>query len=213
MVLVGRNEDALQETRELMQGDKHVIFTMDLAQYDFSAEELCSFACKDGKKLDGLVYSAGIPSILPLNNVTRNRIDECMSVNTYAFIEIVRQMVKRKYRAEAMNIVAISSIAAVQPEKCQTLYAMSKAALNAAVQTLAIELASKNIRINSVCPGATKTRMADKVLEQGIEPNLGRQLLGMLSPEQIANCALFLLGDQSSAMTGRVLYADGGRIL
>ena len=70
-----------------------------------------------------------------------------------------------------------------------------------------MELAGKNIRINSVCPGATQTRM----LEKSSVVNLDRQLLGMLSPEQIASCVLFLLNDMSSAMTGRVLLADGGR--
>lgn len=213
MVLVGRNEKELQETRKRMQGDGHVIFTMDLARENIEADELLSCACGDGKKLDGLVYSAGISSVLPLNSITRERIDECMSVNTYGFIELVRQMIRRKYRAEKMSIVAISSIAAVQPEKCQTLYAMSKAAMNVAVRTLAAELAGKNIRINSICPGATDTRMTDEVLEKGIVPNLEKQLLGMLTPEQIAGCVLFLLDDQSSAMTGRVLFADGGRLL
>ena len=213
VILAGRNKDELEEIRKRMQGDGHVILVADFSQEDIAAEEFLSCACSDGKKLDGLVYSAGIPSVLPINSITRDRIDECMSVNTYAFLELVRQMIRRRYRAERMSIVAISSIAAVQPEKCQTLYAMSKAALNVAVQAMAMELAGKNIRINSVCPGATQTRMSDKMLEKGTVVNLDRQLLGMLSPEQIASCVLFLLSDMSSAMTGRVLLADGGRLL
>ena len=209
VILAGRNENELEETRKRMQGDGHVILVADLSREDFAAEELLSCACNGGKKLDGLVYSAGIPSVLPINRITRERIDECMSVNTYAFLELVRQMIRRRYRAERMSIVAISSIQALQPGKCETLYAMSKAALNVAVQAMAMELAGKNIRINSVCPGATQTRM----LEKSSVVNLDRQLLGMLSPEQIASCVLFLLNDMSSAMTGRVLLADGGRLL
>lgn len=213
MILVGRNKDALEETRRQMQGDGHVIVQMDLAQDELQLDRLMELACEDGKKLDGLVYSAGVASNYPLNSITRDRIDQCMSVNTYAFIEMVRYVTQRKYRAEKMSIVAVSSINAVQPLKCQTLYAMSKAAINVAVQTLAMELADKSIRINSICPGATRTKMMQAAIERGDRLELERQLLGMLSPVEIANAILFLLSDMSSAMTGRVLFADGGRFL
>lgn len=213
MVLVGRNEDALQETRKQMQGDGHVIAPMDLSQEELTLEGLMAAACEDGKKLDGLVYSAGVASFYPLNSITRARIDQCMSVNTYAFIEMVKCITKRKYRAETMSIVAVSSLNAVQPKKCQTLYAMSKSAINTAVQTLAIELADKKIRINSICPGATRTRMMEEAMKRGDKLELDRQLLGMLTPEQIANAILFLLSDMSSAMTGRTLLVDGGQFL
>lgn len=213
VILVGRNKDALEETRRQMQGDGHIIVQMDLAQDELQLNRLMELACEDGKKLDGLVYSAGVASNYPLNSITRDRINQCMSVNTYAFIEMVRYVTQRKYRAEKMSIVAVSSIAAVQPEKCQTLYAMSKAALNTAVQTLAMELANKNVRINSICPGVTKTRMLEETIKRGNNPNSDKQLLGILSPEQIANGVVFLLDDRSSAMTGRVLFADGGRFL
>ena len=213
VVLVGRNKDALEETRRQLQGDGHVIVPMDLSQRQLQLNELMTLACVDGKKLDGLVYSAGIASFYPLNSITRDRFDQCMSVNTYAFIEMVKYVTKRKYRADKMSIVAVSSLNAIHPTKCQTLYAMSKAAMNIAVQILAMELADKKIRINSVCPGTTKTRMIEEAIERGDRLELDRQLLGMLSPVEIANVVLFLLSDMSSAMTGRVLFADGGRLL
>ena len=213
MILVGRNKDALEETRRQMQGDGHVIIQMDLSQDELQLDNMLAAACADGKKLDGLVYSAGIASFYPLNSITMDRIKQCMNVNTYAFIELVKHITKRKYRAEKMSIVAVSSINAVQPQKCQTLYAMSKAALNVAVQTMAMELADKSIRVNSICPGATRTKMMQAAIERGDRLELERQLLGMLSPVEIANAILFLLSDMSSAMTGRVLFADGGRFL
>ena len=213
VVLVGRNKDALQETYGQMQGEGHVIVPMDLTQAELPLDELMVAACADNKKLDGLVYSAGIASFYPLNSITRARIDACMSVNTYSFIELVKCITKRKYRADTMSIVAVSSLNAIQPMKCQTLYAMSKAALNSAAQTLAMELADKGIRVNSICPGSTKTRMMEEAIKRGDGVELDRQLLGMLTPVQIANAILFLLSDMSSAITGRTLLADGGRFL
>lgn len=213
VILVGRNRDALEETHRQMQGDGHIMVQMDLAQDEPKWDDILAATCADGKKLDGLVYSAGIASFYPLSSITMDRIRRCMNVNTYAFIELVKYITKRRYRAEKMSIVAVSSINAVQPQKCQTLYAMSKAALNVAVQTLAMELADKGIRINSICPGTTRTKMAQTAMERGDRLEMERQLLGMLSPVEIANAILFLLSDMSSAMTGRVLFADGGRLL
>lgn len=213
MILVGRDKDALEETRKRMQGGGHAIVLMDLAQRELRMDELMETACAGGKRLDGLVYSAGIASFYPMNSITRDRIDHCMSVNTYSFIEMVRYVTKRRYRADRMSIVAVSSLNAVQPKKCQTLYAMSKASLNVAVRTLSMELADKDVRINSICPGATKTRMIEEAMERGDRLELERQLLGLLSPEEIANAILFLLSDLSSAMTGRALFADGGQFL
>ena len=84
------------------------------------------------------------------------------------------------------------------------------------VTSMAIELADKNIRINTVMPGAVNTPMlkaahADKTKEQ-IEEVLKKSVLGLAEPEDIADIILFLLSDASRMITGREIYADGGLI-
>lgn len=215
LVLVGRNEEKLQEIKKQMNKEEHQIIVVDLAvEADLSA--VFKEAMSDGVKLDGLVYSAGVGPILPIKLLKRENIEKVMSVNLYAFIEMVRQFSSNKFHNENSSIVAISSIAAVQPEKCQTAYAMSKAALNTAVEALAIELASKNIRINTIMPGVVNTPMAMEAgnLVSGgdfIESVSERQLLGVIEPKQIANICSFLLSDMAAIITGRAIYADGGR--
>lgn len=215
LVLVGRNKEKLQEVKEQMKQEEHQIVVVDLeveTDLSFVFKEVVS----DGIKLDGLVYSAGVGPILPIKLLKRDNIEKIMTVNLYAFIEMVRQFSNNKFHNENSSIVAISSIAAVQPEKCQTAYAMSKAALNTAVEALAIELVSKRIRINSIMPGIVNT---PKAMEGGglvvgdgfIQAVSERQLLGVIEPIQIANICNFLLSDNAAVITGRAIYADGGR--
>ena len=98
--------------------------------------------------------------------------------------------------------------------KCQSVYAATKGAVNAAVQALAIELADKNIRINCVMPASTDTEMMRDALtrmpDEAMMRKMKQQLLGVTKPEEIANIIMFLLSDLSGAVTGREFYADGG---
>lgn len=214
VILLGRNKERLKKVALTLSGAGHEYYIVDLSQeQDFVP--LFDTITKDFK-LDGIIYSAGIGPIIPLKLMKRAVIDEVMTTNLYSFLELVRLFANKKYSKPESSVVAISSIAAVQPEKCQTVYSMSKAALNVAVQTLAYELAPKQIRINSIMPGMCNTDMvrvtADSVNGDYLKGTLERQLLGILEPESIADICLFLLSDMSKAITGRAIYADGGRL-
>lgn len=215
LVLIGRSQEKLQELREQLQGLSHMYLPIDITQYT-DMTLLYQQITDDGLKLDGLVYSAGVGPIYPIKLLKRKNIEHVMEINVYGFIEMVRQFANNKSHNLNSSIVAISSIAAVQPEKCQTVYAMSKAALNIAVESLAIELAAKSIRINAIMPGVTRTPMAmeaNRFLEGNdfIGMASERQLLGIIEPRNIADIATFLLSERSSVITGRSIYADGGR--
>ncbi|MBR4153935.1 MAG: SDR family oxidoreductase [Paludibacteraceae bacterium] len=93
-----------------------------------------------------------------------------------------------------------------------TLYSASKAAVEAAVRNLALELSGQQIRINSVIPGAVNTPMAKNVEENILNAIVAKQLLGMQVPEQIANLIVYLLSDRSDAITGRNIFVDGGML-
>ena len=216
LVLLGRDEERLQETKEMLHGEGHRVISVDLSK-EHDLEFVFKEAVSDGLSLDGVVHCAGIGPIIPIKLLKRQIIEEVMRVNLYSFIELVRHFSNKKYHNENSSIVAISSIAAVQPEKCQTAYSMSKAALNAAVEAMAIELAPKKIRINTIMPGVVDTPMARAASQlvandDFISSVSERQLLGIIKPEAIAGLCSFLLSSASSMITGRALYADGGRI-
>ena len=120
-------------------------------------------------------------------------------------------MAKKKYNIGG-SIVGISALNAHYPQKCMTLYSASKAAVEATIRSLALELSGQHIRINSVIPGAVNTPMAKSVELHTLNTIVAKQLLGIQSPEQIANLISFLLSDKSDAITGRNIFVDGGML-
>ncbi|PWW08321.1 NAD(P)-dependent dehydrogenase (short-subunit alcohol dehydrogenase family) [Paenibacillus cellulosilyticus] len=213
IIVSGRNEERLNETMLQLTGDNHQIIVIDLAK----EEDLSRFfeqMVQDGTKLNGMVHCAGIPYVMPLQSLSRKRISEVMETNFYPFIELVRQYAKKKF-SNGGSIVSISSILSVQPRAYETGYIASKAAMNAAVTSLAFELAKKEIRVNGVLAGNVMTEMVQETLkEYSNEENLNKvieqSLLGLGEPNDIASVCAFLLSDMAKFITGRNMYADGG---
>ena len=215
VALIARNEERLDETLSQMEGSGHIKLCVDLGETE-DLTDVFKTITSDGVKLSGLVHCAGMEQIASIKMLTRQRLDTCMHINYYAFLELVNQYSKKKFN-QGGSIVGISSIAAVMPSKCQTIYSASKSAMNVSTECLSRELASKNIRINTIMPGFVKTPMFDRVIDPDFTgaPDymlgaLNHQLLGATSPEAISNVCMFLLSDASSCITGRALHADGG---
>ncbi|MGI6085623.1 MAG: SDR family NAD(P)-dependent oxidoreductase [Acetivibrionales bacterium] len=211
VVIVGRNDKELTNTMAAMNDGNHKSFTCDLMELENVKELVLNAVDYDGNKLDGLVHCAGISIDLPLKNLEYNKMDQLMKTNFYSFIELVKNF-SRKNISGGGSIVGVSSRAAIGGAKCQTIYSASKAALDASVRTLAIELVQKKIRINSVRPGFIKTALVNNYMETcGVGSAGERQLLGIGEPIDVANLIAFLLSDATRFITGRSFEVDGGR--
>jgi len=213
LVIIGRNKERLNNTLQQLTGGNHISIIADLAELD-DMSQLFEQAIKDGSKLNGLVHCAGIAQVVPLNILTRKKMILEMNINYFSFVELVRQYSQKKYN-EGGSIVGISSVAADRAEQCQTNYSASKAALDIASQALSIELAKKNIRINTILPGAIETELAHRTEDKAIDIERIKevQLLGIGQPDDVAAACAFLISDMSKFMTGRRLFVDGGRLL
>lgn len=210
VVLVDRDGERLAEVREaLADSGAHVAIPYDVRDVD-GAKGLFDQATGGGK-LDGLVYCAGIARAVPLRVMSYAEYESIFSINFFGFINLASLYAKKKYN-NGGSIVGISAVNAHIPQKCMTLYAASKGAIEAAVRTMAIELADQGIRINAVTPGAVATPMSENVNGDTLKQIVSKQLLGMQSPGQIADQIVFLLSERAAATTGRCLYADGGML-
>jgi len=212
VILVGRNMTKLKEVFASLDEGNHQILQYDLSDLN-NIEKLMNDCVKDGRKLDGLVHSAGIGPTIPLGSINSKNMLEVMQINYFAFIELTRLFSKRKY-SNGGSIVAISSVASMAGTKCTSLYCGSKGALDSSIRSLSLELVYKNIRINSVLPSYIKTDMYNAVVElageEAQERLLSRQTLGLGTPEDVANAVAFLLSDASRFITGTALVVDGG---
>jgi meso-butanediol dehydrogenase/(S,S)-butanediol dehydrogenase/diacetyl reductase len=112
------------------------------------------------------------------------------------------------------SIINTSSVAGLFAEMMSAPYCTAKAALINLTRTVAIEYGRQRIRANCICPGAVETPLLDRLLavsrrsraQVAADHALGR----CLQPEEIANVALFLASEESSAITGAAIVADGG---
>ena len=122
----------------------------------------------------------------------------------------------KKNNKRGFSLVFISSIAGIFVSyPGNSVYSAAKAGIVGLAKGLAIDLASKNIRVNSVCPGMIETSMADelaaKVSQEAIEADKMRYPLKRYGkPEEVAHAVIYLLSDASSWVTGSSLLIDGG---
>ena len=212
--LMGRNQEKLNATLCEMHGDNHRCFIKDFSQSG-GYKEIYDEITADGHKIDGLVYCAGIAKILPVSLLEKKTMDESMTTNFYSFVEMASMLSKNKYH-DKTSIVGISSISTLYPQKCQGIYVATKSAMNSMVTAMAIELAKKKIRINTILPSSTRTKMLEEAFENKsedqIEASIKQQVLGMIEPDDIADIVMFLLSEASKMITGRSIFADGGYI-
>ncbi len=212
VIITGRNEERLRETqRNLLMAD-HKFIVSDLGE-----EKGIHNLVSQLPTIDGIVHCAGITSNLPFQFATREKFDSIMNVNFYAAAEISRLTIKAKKLNKNSSIVFISSISGVFISSvASSIYCASKGALNGLIKGLALDLASKGIRVNSVNPGIVETNLFDAGLitkeQLAVEMN-NYPLKRYGKPEDIAHAAIYLLSTASSWVTGANLLIDGGYTL
>ena len=155
LVLTGRNEKALQETKEQLAdlGNGHSILVADLTN-----EEACEDLVSRLPLLDGFVSNAGIGKMLPLQFYSLEVLDEVFRINCFSPMLLLKLLVKRKRLKNNSSVVFTASISGynnVAP--ANGIYGTSKSALSAYMKYAALELAGKGIRCNAVHPGRINT--------------------------------------------------------
>lgn len=214
VIMAARNEEKLIDTYNELEPGNHSYYLIDLNNLN-EIEGMIDKICSDGRKLNGIVHSAGISRTIPVQYLKMDDLKSIMSINFYSFVELVKHFSKRKYNDNGGSIVAISSISSKVGARGLSAYCASKGALESAIRSLALELAPKNIRINSIAPGMIKTQIYDGLLDlvnnKDFEADLNkRQIMGLGTPEDVASSTAFLLSDASKFITGSSINVDGG---
>lgn len=210
VVMMDVNAVGLAETASIC-GEHCIPMTIDLTDNAAVAEAVLQIVAKYGK-LDGLVHCAGISSRKPLNVLSKEGFSKVMDVNFFSFVELVRQCAKKKHINDGASIVVMSSISSIRGYKAKTEYCVSKAAVDAFVRCMALELADRKIRVNSVMAAEVLTPLALKAREMNAAVGASdfNAPLGPSEPYEVANTIAFLLSDATKTITGTSLLIDGG---
>jgi NAD(P)-dependent dehydrogenase (short-subunit alcohol dehydrogenase family) len=166
-------------------------------------------------KVDILINNAATnPYFGPLLEVDPGAWDKTFEVNLKGYFYMAREVARHLIgRSAPGSIVSVASVAGVEAAPLQGVYGMTKAAVISMTKTLAYELASSKIRVNSIAPGLVKTRFAAAITENAdlSAEVLKKTPLGRTgTPDEIAAGALFLASDAAGYLTGHCLVIDGG---
>lgn len=213
VILVARNQNLLAEVKENLLGKDHIVAPFDLTKLEEINPWMSELSTRAGK-LHGLVHCAGIHMLKPLRFLSSANIDDIMRLNVTAGLMLAQAFRQKQISAKPSAIVFLASVVAVVGQAGVLPYAASKGALVASMKSLAVELATENIRVNCVLPGIVKTSMSDKLFEsmgvEQLEAIKKAHLFGFGEPEDVANAISFLLSDAAKWITGSTLVVDGG---
>jgi NAD(P)-dependent dehydrogenase (short-subunit alcohol dehydrogenase family) len=205
LVVTGRDGARLAETFAALTGDGHRSQVADLTV----ASDLDTLV-DEALQVDGVVHAAGVQRLVPAKLLSEKILRSVLDINLIAPMMLTQRLLHRNALSAGGSIIFLSSTAATSGTPGLSPYSASKAALHGFMRTLAVEQGKRRMRVNCIVPSAVETPMWDP---GHLEAQRARHPLGLGTPDDVANAAIFLLSDASRWITGMELVMDGGIIL
>lgn len=207
------NADGLNETAGMMTGSPK-LHPFDASDFD-TCRSLVAEAASNG--LDVLCNVSGVLKWGPSADFAIEDFERVMRINTTS-VFVLCQAALPHLIASKGNIVNTASTASLQGLAYTIAYSASKHAVAAITKGLAIEFASKGVRVNAICPGQVNTAMGTAEPPPGdvdwslVMRNTPKLENGICEPEDIAEMFAFLASDKARKVTGSLFTVDGGQL-
>jgi 3-oxoacyl-[acyl-carrier protein] reductase len=158
-----------------------------------------------------LINNAGIHDDAVMPGMTHTQWSRVIDVSLNGFFNVTQPLLLPMIRTRWGRIINISSVAAIAGNRGQTNYAAAKAGLHGATRSLSLELASRNITVNTVAPGIiTSPATADTFPKPLIDQLVPMKRAG--TPDEVAHLVTFLASPQAAYITGQLISINGGMI-
>lgn len=181
---------------------------------NLSIESVMGFISKKSESVDILINNAGITRDTLLMRMKENDWDDVVSTNLKSIYKLSQHAIKSMMKKRYGRIINISSVVGHTGNAGQTNYAATKAGISGFTKSLAQEIGSRGITVNSVAPGFIDTDMTKSLSEEQKNILLSRIPLAKLGhPNDIANAVFFLASDNSSYVTGETIHVNGGMLM
>lgn len=178
-----------------------------------AAEALINDIVADFGGLDIVVNNAGITRDGLLMRMSEENFNDVIRTNLNSVFNITKSCQRQMLKQRSGSIINMSSVVGLKGNAGQANYAASKAGIIGFTKSIALELGSRNIRCNAIAPGFIETEMTAVLNEETVKQ--WRDSIPLKrggTPEDIANCVIFLASDLSSYITGQVIQVDGGML-
>lgn len=209
--VVGRHEPPLRETVAGLPAERVLVHRADVADRAQVEGAVAAVAQRFGR-LDVVVNNAGVFEGGEVEDYDDDAWERMRAVNLDALLYVARAAMPWLRRSRG-NLVAISSVSGIRGDWGQFAYNATKGAVNAMVQSLALDAGFHGVRANVIAPAFTATRLTrDRLEDPGFAAALeNRVALGRAAtPEDIARAVLFVAGPDAAYITGAVIPVDGG---
>lgn len=213
-IVVGRNRDKLDRLMTRLGLPSGSALELDLGNLPEIAPAALALAEKTGR-IYGFCHAAGLVETRPFSSVSVESLRKMLDVNLLSGLEMARALCRRDVmETDGGSVLFISSIYALIGMPGEIGYSASKGALIAAARTMAVELARRGIRVNTISPGFVRTAMTEQAFKRLSDEHRARIVeahpLGPGRPGDVARAVAFLLAPQNTWITGANLVIDGG---
>lgn len=209
------NVKAAQEVESMIvdAGGKAMLIQADIANTE-AVDDMIKNINKEYGKIDILVNNAGITRDNLLMRMKESDWDDVINTNLKGIYNSTKAVSKFMMKQRSGRIVNMASVVGLTGNAGQANYAAAKAGVIGFSKSMAKELASRGITVNTVAPGFIETDMTAVLADQVKEELVSRIPLAKLgNAKDVANAVMFLVSDEASYITGQTLNVDGGMVM
>ena len=212
LCLTGRNKSELESLQKLIGGNCEIIIS-DLSKSE-GIDELANSAQEKMGQIDILINNAGITRDNLFMRMSEEDWNEVINVNLNSIFKLTKQLIKGMIKRRYGRIINITSVIGVAGGAGQSNYSASKAGIIAMSKSLAQEVGSRSVTVNSIAPGFIETNMTAELSDDRKEEILHSISVGRLGkPDDIAGAVCFLASDKASYITGQTIHINGGMLM
>lgn len=212
VILVGRDREKLDYVAGMLSSSYYTI-ELDLVRPGSLFDSVKSLPA-EWLPLHGAFHSAGAEFVRPVRLTKYTDFDYLMATSVRSAFDLGKVAASKALMRDGGALLYMSSVAAITGTTGLALYSATKGSIEAMVRSLAIELAPRKIRVNSITSGAIQTPMHDRLIaslsKEAIDDYQRRHPLGFGQPSDISQLAVFLLSDAGRWLTGSSIVVDGG---